>query len=94
MKKKVIFAFATGLFAVATVFNMNLLHVDSNGDVLLENVAIMAQARSESGGGGGYSCTATTSCGSGSTNYVSCTGVEKCERFTFSVKCDGRTTSC
>lgn len=94
MKKKLLFAVATGLFVVATIFNMNLLQVGSNGDVFLKSIAVMAQAQGESGGGGGYSCTATTSCGSGSTNYVSCTGVIECKRNFSSVECDGRKTSC
>ena len=50
MKKKLLFAVATGLFAITTVFNMNLLQVDSNGDVLLESIAVMAQAHTEGGG--------------------------------------------
>lgn len=53
MKKKIIFAIATGFFAVATVFNMNMFQPNSTGDVSLEAIAIMAQAQSESGGGGG-----------------------------------------
>src|SRR5690554_1452328 len=46
MKKKVIFAVATGLFALATVFNMNVLQSNSAGDVSLESIAVMAQAQS------------------------------------------------
>ncbi|HTO14151.1 MAG TPA: hypothetical protein VLZ83_00135 [Edaphocola sp.] len=45
MKKKVIFAVATGLFALATVFNMNVLQSNSAGDVSLESIATMAQAQ-------------------------------------------------
>lgn len=44
MKKKIIFAIATGFFAVATVFNMNILQSNSADDVSLEAIAIMAQA--------------------------------------------------
>ncbi len=40
---------------------MNLLQVDSNGDVLLESIAVMAQAQGESGGGGGNSATCYSS---------------------------------
>ena len=47
MKKKIIFAVATGFFAVATVFNMNLLQGNSAGDVSLDAIAVMAQAQSE-----------------------------------------------
>src|SRR5690554_3369671 len=47
MKKKIIFAVATGFFAVATVFNMNLLQGNSAGDVSLDAISIMAQAQSE-----------------------------------------------
>ncbi|HTO15415.1 MAG TPA: hypothetical protein VLZ83_06575 [Edaphocola sp.] len=47
MKKKVIFAVATGLFALAMVFNMNVLQSNSAGDVSLESIAVMAQAQNE-----------------------------------------------
>jgi hypothetical protein len=47
MKKKLIFAVATGLFAVATVFNMNVLQSNNAGDVSLDAIAVMAQAQSE-----------------------------------------------
>ena len=47
MKNKIIFAVATGFFAVATVFNMNLLQGNSAGDVSLDAIAVMAQAQSE-----------------------------------------------
>ena len=53
MKKKIIFAVATGFFAVATVFNMNILQGNSAGDVSLDAIAVMAQAQSEGGSGGG-----------------------------------------
>ena len=54
MKKKIIIASATVLFAVATMFNMNLLQGNSVGDVSLESIAVMAQAQEEyiSSGGG------------------------------------------
>lgn len=45
MKKKIIFAIATSSFAVATVFNMNLLQGNTLGDVSLDSIAIMAQAQ-------------------------------------------------
>ena len=47
MKKKIIFAVATGLFVVATVFNMNVLQGNSAGDVSLDAIAVMAQAQAE-----------------------------------------------
>src|SRR5690554_1001089 len=50
IKKKIIFAVATGFFAVATVFNMNLLQGNSAGDVSLDAIAVMAKAQSEGGG--------------------------------------------
>jgi hypothetical protein len=57
MKKKIIFAVATGLFALATVFNMNVLQSNSAGDVSLESIAVMAQAQDgESGGGSNSDC--------------------------------------
>ena len=78
IKKKIIFAVATGFFAVATVFNMNLLQGNIAGDVSLDAIAVMAKAQSESGtslsclycGGdgvrpGGSSC---TYCGGGHKN--------------------------
>ena len=61
MKKKIIFAIATGFFAVATMFNMNMLEGNSAGDVSLEGIAVMAKANNgrltapgprEEGGGG------------------------------------------
>ncbi|HTO16427.1 MAG TPA: hypothetical protein VLZ83_11690 [Edaphocola sp.] len=56
MKKKVIFAVATGLFALAMVFNMNVLQSNNTGDVSLESIAVMAQANGESGGGHANIC--------------------------------------
>lgn len=47
MKKKIIIASATVLFAVATMFNMNLLQGNSVGDVSLDDIAVMAQAQAE-----------------------------------------------
>src|SRR5690554_6094088 len=47
MKKKIIFAVATGLLVVATVFNINLLQGNSAGDVSLDAIAVMAKAQSE-----------------------------------------------
>jgi hypothetical protein len=38
MKKKIIFAVATGFFAVATVFNMNLSQGNIAGDVSLDAI--------------------------------------------------------
>ena len=47
MKKKLFFGVATVFFAVATMFNMNMLQSSSAGDVSLEAIAVMAQAQSE-----------------------------------------------
>ena len=47
MKKKIIIASATVLFAVATVFNMTLLQGNSVGDVSLESIEIMVNAHGE-----------------------------------------------
>ncbi len=52
MKKKIIIASATVLFAVATVFNLNLLQENSVGDVSLDAIAVMAQAQNETPSGG------------------------------------------
>jgi hypothetical protein len=49
MKKKLIFAIAIGFFAVATVFNMNMLQTNDAGDISLEGIAVMAQAQNENG---------------------------------------------
>jgi hypothetical protein len=56
MKKKIIIASATVLFAVATVFNMNLLQGNSMGDVSLDAIAVMAQAQGETIGDGCDDC--------------------------------------
>ena len=56
MKKKIIIASATVLFAVVNLFNMNLLQGNSLGDVSLDAIAVMAQAQAESGGGGKPYC--------------------------------------
>ncbi|HTO16510.1 MAG TPA: hypothetical protein VLZ83_12115 [Edaphocola sp.] len=45
-KKKIIFAVATGLFALATVFNMSVLQSNNAGDVSLDAITVMAQAQS------------------------------------------------
>ncbi|MGQ1947701.1 hypothetical protein ACT3CD_11445 [Geofilum sp. OHC36d9] len=50
MKKKIIFAVATGLFALATIFNMNVLQSNNAGDLSLEAIAVMAQAQDELSG--------------------------------------------
>ncbi|HTO15831.1 MAG TPA: hypothetical protein VLZ83_08670 [Edaphocola sp.] len=74
MKKKVIFAVATGLFALATVFNMSVLQSNSAGDVSLESIAVMAQANGESSGNSA-TCYSTYQDGNflqGSTNIFIC----------------------
>jgi hypothetical protein len=52
MKKKIFIGIAMSLFAVATVFNMNMLNENGAGDVSLDALAVMAQAQDEGGGGG------------------------------------------
>jgi hypothetical protein len=47
MKKKIIFAVATGFFAVASVLNINMLQSGKPGDVSLDAIAVMAQANLE-----------------------------------------------
>ncbi|MBN2259667.1 MAG: hypothetical protein JW702_03945 [Clostridiales bacterium] len=49
MRKKIIIASATVLFAVATVFNMNLLQGNIAGDITLDAIEVMAQAQAENG---------------------------------------------
>jgi hypothetical protein len=53
MKKKIFIGIAMSLFAVATVFNMNISEQNDDGDVSLEAIEVMAQAASEGGSGGG-----------------------------------------
>jgi hypothetical protein len=47
MKKKIIIASASVLFAVASVFNINMLQSNSTSDVSLDAIGVMAQAQSE-----------------------------------------------
>ena len=47
MKKKIIIASASVLFAVASVLNINMLQSGKPGDVSLDAIAIMAQAQVE-----------------------------------------------
>jgi hypothetical protein len=71
---------ASVLFAVASVFNMNLLQDDKNGELALDAIAVMASANGESGGncpwdvpdatcyrydGGQYGCLYTSELNSG-----------------------------
>gem|GEM_PF-2365719 len=56
MKKKIVFAVATGFFAVATVFNMNMAKSCFVGDVSLQSIAVMAQGATENGGSNGICC--------------------------------------
>ena len=48
MKKKIVFAVATGFFAVATVFNMNLLQANFNRNVSLDAISVMSKAEAQS----------------------------------------------
>jgi hypothetical protein len=45
MKKKIFIGIAMSLFAVATVFNMNISEQGNAGDVSLDAIKTMAQAR-------------------------------------------------
>ena len=47
MKKKIIIASASVLFAVASVLNVNMLQSNKAGDVSLDAIAVMAQATEE-----------------------------------------------
>ncbi len=51
MRKKIFGGIAV-LFAAATAFNIGLLQTQDAGDISLDAIAIMAQARGESGNGG------------------------------------------
>ncbi|HTO16399.1 MAG TPA: hypothetical protein VLZ83_11550 [Edaphocola sp.] len=78
MKKKIVFAVATGLFALAMVFNMNVLQSNNAGDVSLDAITVMALANGESGGGS-VVCYAVISDSfySGET-YRRCNNIVKC----------------
>ena len=47
MKKRIIIASASVLFAVASVLNVNMLQSGKPGDVSLDAIAVMAKAQSE-----------------------------------------------
>jgi hypothetical protein len=47
MKKKFFIGIAMSLFAVATVFNMNLSEQNNAGDVSLDAIEVMAEAEAE-----------------------------------------------
>lgn len=50
--KKVIFTIATGIFALATIFNMNMAKSSIVEDVSLVSIVVLAQANGESSGSG------------------------------------------
>jgi hypothetical protein len=52
MKKKIFIGLAMSLFAVATVFNINIAEKGQAGDVSLDAIAVMAQAWTPEGGTG------------------------------------------
>lgn len=54
MKKRIFFGVATVFFALATMFNINMVQSTSAGDVSLESIEIMAEAQGEAIGGDGY----------------------------------------
>jgi hypothetical protein len=56
MKKKLIITFTICLFAVGSIFNMNLAQNDQNMDISLSDISVMAQAGDESGDCPGGSC--------------------------------------
>ncbi len=70
MKKKIIFAVATGLFTVATMFNMNMLQSNNASDVSLDAIAVMAQANNGENNGDD----SATQCGYRSENWVEIMG--------------------
>jgi|SRR5690554_4279703 len=51
MKRKIIFAIATSFFAMATVFNMNMLESSNASDISLEHMVNIANATTEIYGG-------------------------------------------
>jgi hypothetical protein len=68
--KKIIFTIATGIFALATIFNMNMAKSSIVEDISLESIAVMAQANGESSGSGRWqyvSASGTTSRTEGNT---------------------------
>src|SRR5690606_6251356 len=56
MKKKIIIASASVLFAVASVLNINMLQSGKPSDVSLDAIAVMAQAQGETIGEGCNDC--------------------------------------
>jgi hypothetical protein len=50
MKKKIFIGIAMSLFAVATVFNMNISEQSKAGDISLDDIKIMTQAEAENSG--------------------------------------------
>jgi len=62
MKKKSYIGIAMSLFAVATVFNMNMMNENGAGDVSLDVLTVMAQATGEGSGGSGCPSTPNTTC--------------------------------
>ena len=46
-KKKVLMGIAAGLFAVATVFNMDMLNENAAEDISLDDIEVMAKAEAE-----------------------------------------------
>ncbi len=56
MKKKIIFAIATGFFAMATVINISILNSNGSGDISLDAISVMAQAQREISHTSTYPC--------------------------------------
>ena len=72
MKKKIIIASAVMFFALATMFNINALQSNNAGDISLDNIAIMAQAKNETSGQG------TLYGNQAGTRFCCCAGSNSC----------------
>ena len=82
-------------FAVALTLNIQASLNDPFAGMSDEALAQTTSGVTSETTGGGYHCTASTSCGiNPESDYVSCTGVIKCERHSSWVKCDGHRTDC
>ncbi|MGM0504467.1 MAG: hypothetical protein ACQESQ_07605 [Bacteroidota bacterium] len=92
-KKKLIFGMIASLFALATVFNMNMLNENVTGDVSLDAIAVMAQAQNESNNGFSSPTFECTAGGPGSSS-CSITMDTVAGGITYSVTCNAPCYAC
>jgi hypothetical protein len=87
MKKKLFIGIAMSLFAVATVFNMNMLNENGAGDVSLDALAVMAQAQDEGGGSNPIPEVTVYGCSKWAQMKVNGVWVKGCARWTSTDPC-------